>query len=56
MPPRTLIALRLAPAGLSAVDELATQAGTTRSEMIRRLLTAAATDPTIRTQVTRSAP
>jgi hypothetical protein len=51
--PRTLIALRISAGGLVRIDDLADQAGVTRSEMARRLLSAAVSDPTIRRKVTK---
>jgi len=41
--PRLLVNVRLSPAGLQAIDDLASAEDVTRSEMIRRLLSEAVT-------------
>lgn len=51
-PRRPNTAVRISADGVRRVDELAEQAGVNRSEMIRRLLAAAAADPRIVRQVT----
>lgn len=52
-PRRPQVAIRISEAGIEAIDDLATQAGVTRSEMARRLLSAAVKDPAIRKAVTK---
>ena len=47
-PRRPQVAVRLSEAGIKQVDILANRAGVTRSEMVRRLLTLAVTDPATR--------
>ncbi len=42
-PRRPPVVVRLSPAGIAKVDELAAEAGVNRSEMIRRLLRYATT-------------
>ena len=52
-PRRPQVAIRVSEAGIKEIDDLADQAGVTRSEMARRLLSAAVSDPTIRRKVTK---
>lgn len=42
---RTMLTCRVSDAGVTAIEALAQQAGTTRSEMVRRLLALAIADP-----------
>lgn len=52
-PRRPALALRVSQEGMDALDALAEKAGASRSEMGRRLLSAAIKDPAIRRSVTR---